>query len=472
MHGERANGFAFSVPSETGFLTLDLPQPPLLGDLDQDEIGFVVLDALGYPKSIWGLAKNLPFFKPGTCVFTTPLGSLIESGGTLYIDGVRYLASAAGVSANGDSHLLVINAYEERKARRQASKGWRVANTMRRLGKALTSTQSVERLCVAAAREITSTIELCAAMVWVVDESGKGLQLMASAGVNARGVASVSSLEAAGGNSCLAEYVADHRQGFFVSDVRDHFLTSNLEAKVCYMTPKGLFVMPLIMADHLIGVLELVGKVGDPNFEEDQDIFQTVAEHLTLALNSAIMYEAVEQSAANDALTGIPNHRSLVAFLSERLAEAERKNLEFSAIMIDVDHFRRFNEEQGHEAGDSVLKKVATALQKSVRPYDMAARYGGEEFTILLPGVGKDDVRAYAERARSEVEKLAYESEDGTSQQITISLGCAVYPYAAQDGAALLKAADAALYQAKRSGRNRVAMYEGNLGHTEGNTAA
>jgi diguanylate cyclase (GGDEF)-like protein len=118
--------------------------------------------------------------------------------------------------------------------------------------------------------------------------------------------------------------------------------------------------------------------------------------------------------------------------------------------MVDVDHFRRFNEEAGHDAGDRVLKQVAKALATCVREYDLAARYGGEEFTLILGGVTADQAFAIAERARMAVEDLG---------GVTASFGCAVFPDVAFDAAGLLKAADQALYEAKRLGRNRTVVY-------------
>ena len=113
------------------------------------------------------------------------------------------------------------------------------------------------------------------------------------------------------------------------------------------------------------------------------------------------MFESVEKLAAFDPLTGIGNHRTLQEFLHRRILEAERSEGTIGAIMLDVDHFRRFNEEEGHDAGDSVLKMVADVLRACVRPYDLAARYGGEEFTVIMPGVDKETTESVAERIRT-----------------------------------------------------------------------
>ncbi len=459
---ERVIGYPFYVRTESGhILTLDLASPPILGDLDPEEVGVVVVDPLGYPRSVWGLASKLQLFLPGRCLFETSIGSLLEEGGTLYLEGLRYLTAGFGSGQKTNAVLMVVNARDEQRARRQASKGWRIANTLKRLGKALTGTQSVQRLCIAAAHEITSTTDLAAIMIWVVDPSEHRLRLAASVGVNRKGTAEMANLAARAGVSCVAEVAADQQQGFFFSGVHEHLLTATLEARFCYLRPRGLCVMPLVIADQLIGVMELVGKEGDPHFEENQDLFQTAAEHFTLALNSASLYEQAERSASHDSLTGIPNHRSMQQFLHTRLLEAERTGQEIGVIMVDVDHFRSFNEDEGHDAGDEVLRLVAQTLKASVRPYDLAARYGGEEFTLLLPGTGFEGLATIAERARASVESLTYETVGGVKRPITISLGCAVFPHSAADAESLLKAADSALYEAKRGGRNKTVVFEG-----------
>ena len=125
--------------------------------------------------------------------------------------------------------------------------------------------------------------------------------------------------------------------------------------------------------------------------------------------------------------------------------------------MLDVDHFRNFNEEEGHDAGDEALRQVAAALRATVRPYDLAARYGGEEFTILVPGASGAGIRTLAERLRASVEERPFVTIGGRQYPLTVSVGCAVYPAQGPDAPGLLKAADVALYEAKRGGRNRVA---------------
>lgn len=460
-------GFPVSVTLADGsVIVLELPSPAFLASLDPEGIGVAILDPLGYTRTAWGLARRIPHFRSGQSVLDSPLGGLLRGSyegnhGALYLDGVRYFSSGMPAGNGTDVFVLVVNSNEEKQARKQASKSWRTANALKRLGNALTMNQNMQPLCVAAVHEIASATELAAVLLWTHNQEEGTLELAACVGANRTGTNALSRLSTRNMAGCAAELVATSLQPFSLTNVVDHVLTANLEAKFCYLKPGGLSVHPLIISDKLLGVLELVGREGDPYFIENDDLFQTIAEHLALALNSASMFENFELLASKDALTGLANHRSMQEFLHQRLTESERTGQEMGLIMLDVDHFRSFNEEEGHDAGDEVLKLVADALKSCMRPYDMAARYGGEEFTVIMPGSGRTGVMAAAERIRQKVESAPYVTRSGRVAHVTVSLGCAVYPATAKEPSTLLKAADVAMYEAKRTGRNRTVFSEG-----------
>ncbi|HTQ12184.1 MAG TPA: GGDEF domain-containing protein, partial [Fimbriimonadaceae bacterium] len=207
----------------------------------------------------------------------------------------------------------------------------------------------------------------------------------------------------------------------------------------------------------------------DPHFNENAELFETIAEHLALAINSALMFENFERWATHDALTGLLNHRTLHEKVNQRVLEARRTGQEIGVAMIDVDHFRSFNEEEGHDAGDEVLRLVADTLKSCLRPYDQAGRYGGEEFTIVMPGSSMANTVSTAERVRHKIEALPYVTRVGRERHVTVSIGCAVFPHTATDPPSLVKAADVALFEAKRLGRNRVVAFQGEYrGQSEG----
>jgi diguanylate cyclase (GGDEF)-like protein len=162
--------------------------------------------------------------------------------------------------------------------------------------------------------------------------------------------------------------------------------------------------------------------------------------------------EELERLSASDSLTGLSNRRILTQRLSEELLRSQRQNHSFTVVMLDVDHFKKYNDAHGHPAGDEVLKRVANILRTSTRAGDCTARYGGEEFAVLLSGKGAEEATQLAERIRERVAE-----EEFTAGRITISAGIAEFPHHGHTAEAVISSADEALYQAKRDGRNRVA---------------
>lgn len=452
-----------------GTLVFDAAEAVPFEGFDSDQIGLATLNTSGVVRSVFGLAKRVPHLAANTNALSTPLGNLIlqafeGQSGSVYHEGYRYHTAPARYGKHASVAILVTNAGDERRQQLGLTQFERVANVLTNLGMVLSMHQTVQSLCVAAAHEIASKADLAAALIWTLSPDDRHLVLTAHVGVNRVGAQTLERIDTTGGSSCIAELVAGSRHPFHHSHVSDHLMTRELEAKICYLKPGGVSVHPLVTGDRVMGVIEMIGKEADLSFATQSELFQTVADHVALAINSALMFENLERLATHDPLTGIANHRALQEFLHRRTVEAKRMNQELGLLMIDVDHFRAFNEEEGHEAGDRALQLVAQTLKDCVRPYDLAARYGGEEFTVVLPGSGIDASLASAERIRVAIEQIPLRSPSGRSRSVTISVGCAVFPYAAEDPTMLLRAADAALYESKRSGRNRVTAYAGPSG--------
>jgi len=161
--------------------------------------------------------------------------------------------------------------------------------------------------------------------------------------------------------------------------------------------------------------------------------------------------EELERLSTTDSLTGLGNRRHMMSLLAGEFERARRSAKPFSILMLDVDHFKKYNDTHGHQAGDDVLARVGMVLRDSIRPYDGAARYGGEEFLIMPSGAALDHARECAERMRERVREQALAG--GT---VTVSIGVAEYPVHGDSANAVMRRADAALYEAKRAGRDRV----------------
>jgi diguanylate cyclase (GGDEF)-like protein len=164
----------------------------------------------------------------------------------------------------------------------------------------------------------------------------------------------------------------------------------------------------------------------------------------------------LRRQAQTDALSGLGNRRNLNERLADELDRGRRNGTTVSFVIADIDDFKRINDAYGHQTGDNLIRAVAAVLRNSVREVDLAARYGGEEFALVLPGAHLADAKRTAERIRSAVAEIELPIPDGSTTSVTASFGVAEFPtYASAE--ALIAAADAALYEAKRLGKNTVA---------------
>lgn len=167
--------------------------------------------------------------------------------------------------------------------------------------------------------------------------------------------------------------------------------------------------------------------------------------------------EELRQLAITDGLTGLYNYRYFKEHLTQELNRAKRHKLEVSVVMLDIDHFKHYNDTNGHPAGDTVLKQISRLLKDNIRNIDLAARYGGEEFVLVLLEANKASAKIVAEKIRRLIEEHQFEFEEAQPNgKITISTGVATFPEDGQDFDALVKIADQRLYRAKQSGRNTI----------------
>ncbi len=227
--------------------------------------------------------------------------------------------------------------------------------------------------------------------------------------------------------------------------------------------PAGYICAPMAARGETIGTIYLETAQGPGSLSTKQPLVEAMSEQITLALSNLKLREALRQQSIRDSLTGLFNRRYLDETLTREIDRAKRGNMPLSIIMIDVDHFKQFNDTYGHEAGDMVLETMGKFLQTQVRADDIACRYGGEEFTLMLPGASREIAQQRAEQLRNGIHALEMNFEGQSLGAITLSLGVAVFPAHGERGESVLKAADAALYRAKQNGRDRVEVAEGNV---------
>lgn len=189
-----------------------------------------------------------------------------------------------------------------------------------------------------------------------------------------------------------------------------------------------------------------------------QPFAATVADHIGLALSNLRLRETLHHQAVRDPLTGLFNRRYLEETLEREISRATRQGASLAVIMLDLDHFKGFNDTFGHPAGDEALRELAVLLEAHVRGSDVACRYGGEEFTLVLPDASLKDAQKRAEELREWVKRMRITHESQALDTMTASMGLACFPEHGSSAEALLRAADAALYRAKAEGRDRVVV--------------
>ncbi|HUG33756.1 MAG TPA: PAS domain-containing protein, partial [Anaerolineales bacterium] len=218
---------------------------------------------------------------------------------------------------------------------------------------------------------------------------------------------------------------------------------------------------PILNEDECLGVLGLGRDKPGYEFTVDQIQFGRLLANLTaLVLNNAQLREALREQSIHDPLTGLFNRRYMEEVLKQHLNRVTRQHHPLGMIMVDIDHFKRFNDAHGHAAGDALLREVGRLLQNQIRVEDIACRYGGEEFLLIMPGASIAETWDRAGQLRREVKELQIEHEGRMIGEITLSAGVAVYPEHGSTQDSLMRAADAALYRAKQGGRDQAFLAE------------
>ena len=216
-------------------------------------------------------------------------------------------------------------------------------------------------------------------------------------------------------------------------------------------------VVPLIHQENLIGLL-LVRSDDLSRIWADNELLllHTVADQLVVAVNQAHLFAQMEQQALTDSLTGCFNRRSFESRLEHDLQLAMRMGQQLSVVMLDLDNFKRINDQAGHEAGDAALCMLAELLRARLRVVDTAARFGGDEFMIILTQAETEGALLVAERLRKSIGEI---NVPGFGR-VTCSMGIATFPEHGSSREALIAAADRALYSSKNAGRNRISVVE------------
>ena len=218
---------------------------------------------------------------------------------------------------------------------------------------------------------------------------------------------------------------------------------------------RSFMALPLSLFGRLVGFVR--AAAGEPDRFKASDLrgAELACTLAGVSMENIYLFDKVNELAIKDGLTGLYTHRAFQSRVEEEILRAARGRTPFSVVMADIDHFKSYNDNFGHQAGDAVLKAAAEVFSGGVRDIDFAARYGGEEFALVITGEGKASAAAVAERLRGALEARVF-NFGGKPSRVTASFGVAEFPAEGVTASQLVRASDERLYRAKEAGRNRV----------------
>ena len=326
-------------------------------------------------------------------------------------------------------------------------------NTLVDVGKALTSRLALEDVYQVAMEKVSLLLKPSAWSLLVVDESTQELCFEIAVSPVAEKLKGVRLPPGEG----IAGFVAQHGEPLLVPDVsKDEHFCGQVDKAYGFVT-NSIVCVPLKTQDKTLGVIQLLNALGQDQFDaHDLRILSTIADFTAIAIENARLVEKVQELTIIDDLTGLYNARHFQKLIDYEVERACRLGTELSLVFIDLDHFKQVNDTYGHLTGSRLLSEVGQTIGRNMRKVNHAARYGGDEFVLLLPGVGNDGALGLVNNLREVLREEGYRSDCGQPITVTASVGIATYPTNAPDKKELVRLADVAMYEVKKSTRDGV----------------
>jgi diguanylate cyclase (GGDEF)-like protein len=258
----------------------------------------------------------------------------------------------------------------------------------------------------------------------------------------------------------LTYTVARSGEMIIVEDMQDHPLFQNVPVHWV----GSIIGIPLKVGNTVVGVMNLSRSTLGGYSASELRLLSLLSDQAAVAISNASLHLMISRQAYSDTLTGLPNRRALDERLEEEVASARRNNYSFAVIMMDLDGFKAVNDTYGHTVGDDVLRLVFSEMARGVRTTDFLARYGGDELTLILSQTEMTSAQVVSEKIMEGMKKLKFRLPDGKKLKLGISGGIALFPVHARSGPDLLRAADGALYHAKKYKRGTFEMAHGMTG--------
>jgi len=326
------------------------------------------------------------------------------------------------------------------------------------IGKTITSTLQLKRVLNLIVNNMTNVIHSEAWSLFLVDERTNNLIFEAGVGDKAADRAKDVQLKMGQG---IAGWVAKEAKPIIIPDVaKDLRFLKALEESPSFET-KSILCVPLISKGKVLGVIELINKVGgDPFDKRDLDLLSTLADFAAIAIENARLYQRTEELSITDDVTSVHNARYFYQILDREIKRVDRFQDRYHSVLsllfMDLDHFKPVNDTYGHLMGSAVLREVAILLKTNLREVDLVARYGGDEFVVILPETDTRTACKLATRLSALISNHCFLAEKGLQIRLSASFGVSSYPSHAKTKEDLIRLADQSMYQAKASNKKKI----------------
>ncbi len=321
------------------------------------------------------------------------------------------------------------------------------------VAKALTSSLDLDTILQTILEKMAAYFKPATWSLLMLDETSEDLYYTVAVG---NGCESVNALKLKSGES-LARWVIDHGEALVIQAV-DQDERIELGSKDGFFSePCSVVCMPVRTGGKVLGIMQLV-NIDMQLYHSSEMLLQALADYAAIAIENARAVNRIQELSITDDCTGLYNARHLFTVLSEELNRSERFGYEFTLLFLDLDHFKRVNDDYGHLIGSKLLGQVGQSLRENLRLVDAAFRYGGDEFAILLPQTGKDAALLVARRLMAMFRTKEWLAGHGFSLQLRASIGIASYPADGATAQAMVHRADELMYQVKQAGRDNIAV--------------
>jgi diguanylate cyclase (GGDEF)-like protein len=321
------------------------------------------------------------------------------------------------------------------------------------VAKALTSSLDLDTILQTIMEKMAAYFKPATWSLLMLDEASDELYYAAAVG---KGCENLNALQLLTGES-LARWVINQGAPLVIPDVARDERIQYPKGEDFFLEGCSVVCMPVRTGGKVLGIIQMV-NIDMQVYTRNKMLLQTMADYAAIAIENARAVQRIQELSITDDCTGLYNARHLFTTLSEEVHRSQRFGYEFSLLFLDLDYFKRVNDEHGHLVGSRLLGQVGQALRENLRLVDAAFRYGGDEFAILLPQTSKDAAVLVAQRLMSVFHFRQWLATEGLRLPLRASIGIASYPTDAGSPQAVVQRADEMMYQVKQAGRDNIAV--------------